>query len=95
MSLVMFVLIFDSINLQVLTSGYQTRGTSMIKQINELYEKIEASQIENHTFQELLRTESGAIPHRMEVISYRSPPWRDTYCFYSGSGICRLTQPEY
>jgi len=39
----------------------------MIKQINELHDKIDASLVELFTFQELLRSEQGAVPKRLEV----------------------------
>ena len=41
----------------------------MVKQLSEIFDKIESSQIELNTFQELLRSEMGAIPKRLEVPS--------------------------
>ena len=40
---------------------------SMVKQLNEIYEKLDSSVVELSTFQELLRSELGAIPKRIEV----------------------------
>uniref|UniRef100_H2ZJV9 Cell division cycle 5-like protein n=1 Tax=Ciona savignyi TaxID=51511 RepID=H2ZJV9_CIOSA len=54
--------------LKVLLGGYQSRSNSMIKQFNEIVDQIYSSQVELNTFQELLRSENGAIPKRMEAM---------------------------
>nr|XP_039267244.1 cell division cycle 5-like protein [Styela clava] len=54
--------------LKILTMGYQTRSAGLIKQCTELFDQLETAMIELHTFQELHRSEQGAIPKRMENI---------------------------
>ncbi|CAK8697767.1 unnamed protein product [Clavelina lepadiformis] len=53
--------------LKVLTNGYQNRSGNMLKQLIDIYEKLDSSNLELYTFQELLRSEEGAVPKRLAI----------------------------
>lgn len=53
--------------LKILLGGYQSRAQALIKQLHELEEQAEQTQIELNTFQSLKDHETVAIPRRLEV----------------------------
>lgn len=53
--------------LKILTGGYQTRAQTLIKQIQDLYEQIDHSNLELSTFKFLQEQEKSALPRRIQV----------------------------
>ena len=53
--------------LKVLLGGYQSRALGLLKQHQELWEQVEQSAVELHTFHLLKKQEDSAIPRRKEV----------------------------
>ncbi|XP_001630383.2 cell division cycle 5-related protein [Nematostella vectensis] len=54
--------------LKVLLGGYQTRAVGLTKQLSDLHEQLEQSQVEMTTFQALRNQELQAIPKRLEAL---------------------------
>ena len=54
--------------LKILTRGYQTRAQGLVKQIQDLNDQIEQSQLELSTFKFLNGQEMAAIPQRLQSI---------------------------
>lgn len=51
--------------LKILTGGYQSKAQSLIKQIHDVYEQIDQSNIEHNTFKFLQEQEKAALPRRV------------------------------
>ena len=54
--------------LKILTKGYQTRAQGLLKQVQDLGDQIEQSQLELSTFKFLSGQEQAAIPLRLQSI---------------------------
>ena len=54
--------------LKILTRGYQARAQGLTKQIQDLNEQIEQSQLELSTFKFLNNQEMAAIPQRLQSL---------------------------
>ncbi|XP_062303613.1 cell division cycle 5-like protein [Osmerus eperlanus] len=54
--------------LKVLLGGYQSRALGLLKQHQELWEQVEQSAVELHTFHLLKKQEDSAIPRRKEAL---------------------------
>nr|CAG4649992.1 EOG090X02CC [Sida crystallina] len=54
--------------LRTLTTGYQSRSQTLIKQAQDLMEQLEGARLELDTYGFLKKQEDAAIPHRMEVV---------------------------
>ncbi|CAG5131481.1 unnamed protein product, partial [Candidula unifasciata] len=52
--------------LKILLGGYQSRSQGLVKQLHELTEQMENTNVELTTFQHLRQHEMGAIPKRLE-----------------------------
>ena len=53
--------------LKLLTGGYQSRGSSLSKQLGDTHEQVEQAYVEMNTFKHLQQLEGNAIPRRTEV----------------------------
>lgn len=53
--------------LKILTGGYQTRAQTLVKQIQDIYEQIDQSNLELSTFKFLQEQERAALPRRIQV----------------------------
>ncbi len=53
--------------LKLLTGGYQSRGSSLSKQLVDTHEQVEQASVETSTFKHLQQLEASAIPRRLEV----------------------------
>jgi len=53
--------------LKLLTGGYQSRATSLAKQLLDTHEQVEQAVVEMNTFKHLQLLEGSAIPKRLEV----------------------------
>ena len=58
--------------LKLLTGGYQSRATSLTKQLIDIHDQCEQSFIEMNTFKCLQSTEGQAIPSRLEVSQFNT-----------------------
>ncbi|KAM4772239.1 cell division cycle 5-like protein [Rhinophrynus dorsalis] len=54
--------------LKILLGGYQSRAMGLIKQLNEIWDQYEQSNLELRTFEELKKHEDAAIPRRIESL---------------------------
>lgn len=55
--------------LKILTGGYQTRAQVLVKQLNDLWEQVEQSQLELSTFKFLQNQEDAALTRRITSLS--------------------------
>ncbi|BES87296.1 cell division [Nesidiocoris tenuis] len=55
--------------IRIITGGYQSRATALIKQLQDVYDQIDQAHMEKSTFQLLQQLEDNAIPRRIEAIS--------------------------
>lgn len=55
--------------LRILLGGYQSRAQALVKQVTEINEQIEQTQIELKTFTSLKEHETVAIPRRLEALT--------------------------
>merc|ERR1719500_1587475 len=55
--------------LKILTGGYQSRATGLIKQLNDAGDLLEQTRLELETFNQLKISESTAIPRRLETLT--------------------------
>ncbi|KAF6208293.1 hypothetical protein GE061_016747 [Apolygus lucorum] len=55
--------------IRIITGGYQSRATALMKQLQDVYDQIDQAHMEKSTFQLLQQLEESAIPRRIEAIS--------------------------
>merc|ERR1712142_750733 len=55
--------------LKILTGGYQSRASGLIKQLTDAADQLEQSRLELATFKQLKISETVAIPRRLETIT--------------------------
>ncbi|CAM1305079.1 CDC5L (predicted), partial [Pycnogonum litorale] len=55
--------------LKILTGGYQNRSQGLIKQLQDIYEQVEQSHLEERTFTSLRDHETAAIPKRIQSLT--------------------------
>ncbi|XP_017770851.1 PREDICTED: cell division cycle 5-like protein [Nicrophorus vespilloides] len=55
--------------LRILTGGYQSRAQALIKQLTDLYDQVDQSQLELNTFQFLQEQEKAALPRRIQSLN--------------------------
>ncbi|XP_056624687.1 cell division cycle 5-like protein [Triplophysa dalaica] len=54
--------------MKILLGGYQSRSMGLLKQLSELWDQVEQTHTELHTFEELKKQEDLAIPRRLEAL---------------------------
>jgi len=55
--------------LKILLGGYQSRGQTLVKQLQDIYEQIEQTFVEMKTFENLRQHEISALPKRIESLT--------------------------
>ncbi|KAI7805030.1 cell division cycle 5-like protein [Triplophysa rosa] len=54
--------------MKILLGGYQSRSMGLLKQLSEVWDQVEQTHTELHTFEELKKQEDLAIPRRLEAL---------------------------